>query len=395
MSSSGEDDDQGFDGTVILRELRRAGGEVQLTRVIARLAQSDQVFARGFLRALIELAPTPKGSGALSVDDSDVDCSSETVFMAAQGRFERIDVIFTTATGQLFVEFKLFSDYGPDQLRRYLEGIDARRGQFLISVTRNVSRYREPDPDEAAWLGSVRLARFARRLRDLPAPGPLRQQWNFLLDVLKEDGDLGSVELDQALVTAYERSDEAYERLTDFLEQIGTGVLQRLRAQLAERASGGSPGSAAFVSANRRSGRGKRLQERDEDHPEVLSDGEGLYLAISFPEDDQERAWIGFYVDDDGKAAFYVAAGWSEESEPPAGWEASWAKATSTLSRQGGERVVTEDGLYCQIDYPLARLVDSDDVPLALAAWAEEGFEQFVRAGLLDADIARVAPVGQ
>ena len=385
----------GRDDLVLLRALRKSGDEVQLTQTVGRLAQADQDFARALLRALVRGAPAGDRVADRLTTDGPVECAIERRLYVGHESMGRIDLVLTHPGLELYVEVKLHSDYRPNQLRDYLQALDPGEGEFLISVTRNISRFREPAGSEPGWLGSVRWARLATVLRDLPTPGPVREQWNMLLNVLEEDGDLGSIGLTPELVTAYERSDEAYERLTDFLVQIGVGALQRLRAEL----NGGDASdrsTAVFASARRRAnpsserGRG----DRDEDHPEVIGEDEGLYLAFKIPAPSGERLWIGFYVGD-GTGWFYIAAGWSEENDPTPQWEANWRQASMALEAQlRGRRFFCNEGddLYVQLDYALAEFANEQDVPTALAARIEEDLPLLVASGLFAADLAAAKP---
>ncbi len=270
------DSSAGADPLAILRSLRKARDERQLTQIVGSLAQADEGFRVGLLRVLVEHARYRKGMLERFDPHQKTTCRVEQPLVSQGELLGYVDLVLAQPGLALFVEVKLHSDYGPQQLFRYLRGIDGGAGELLVSVTRNVSRYREPPEAEPAWLGSLRWARLEPALRDLPTDGPLRQQWNLLLDVLKEDGDMGSTNLSPEHVIAYERSDDAYSRLTDFLEQIGIGALQRLRAEL-----GGGDAEAAslarFSPARRRrkAPQGRRSQELDEDQALVLFPGVG------------------------------------------------------------------------------------------------------------------------
>jgi hypothetical protein len=202
----------------------------------------------------------------------------------------------------------------------------------------------------------VRWARLARDLRDLPSPGQLRSQWNLLLDILEEDGDLGSTELPTKLITAYEQSEEAYNRLADLLEQIGAAALHRLRSELSE----GHPTdrSVAMFSTTRSTSKDAPRRVRtdvDEDYPKVTWDQDGHpHLAFKVPATGDERLWIGFSVDEK-KAWFYIAA-WSGSSDGHPELDARWRAAARKLRAEFRDRWVSideADGIYVQVNYPL------------------------------------------
>ena len=372
------------DELALLRSLRRAGDEPQLTRVIGDLAQADQLFARGLLRVLVENAP--RGREVVDrIDVShDVRCEIERRLFAVDELKGRIELVIGNAQLKLFVEVKLQSDYRLNQLTDYLEAIEPDMGEYLISVTRNISRFRDPPSDAVGWLGSMRWGRLAPALRDLPSPGALRDQWNLLLQVLERDGDVGSITITPDQITAFEQSNAAYSRLSDFLEQIGASALQRLRAEL----SGGNPADravATFKSKRRAKPQtAKRARtDVDEDRPEVIWDDDGgLYLAFNIPASGTERLWIGFYVDDDEKSFFYIAATGTEDPTPEQ--EAHWRSATKHLHALFPERRVFSnegDDLYVQIDYPLSQFAKAIDAPEALAAQIDEDLPRLVRTG--------------
>lgn len=377
------------DEIVLLRSLRRAGDENQLTRAIGDLAHGDQCFARGLLRALVAHAPRGQNVADRMDPSSPVLCDVERWLYSGNELKGRIELVIGNARLKLFVEVKLESDYRPDQLKDYLEAIDPAAGEFLISITRNISRFREPPPTEPGWLGAIRWARLAPALRDLPTRGALRDQWNLLLDVLRKDGDLGSIGVTAEQITAFEQSNGAYSRLSDFLEQIGASALHRVRAEL----SGGNAAdhtAAAFKTTRRkRPQTGKRARtDLDEDRPEVIWDDDGgLYLGFNIPARGAERLWIGFYVDDDEKSFFYLAAGGPEDPEP---WqEARWRDATKNLRDLFPDRRVfcnEDNGLYVQIDYPLSQFADAADVPAALATQIDDDVPRLARTGAFGAD---------
>lgn len=376
------------DATTLIRALRRRGDEVQLTRAIGELAQADQLFASGFLRLLLDSAPYAHKVRDRPQTDEDVDCEIERQLIDAAGsRWGRIELTFRAGGLCLCVEVKLHSDYRPDQLRDYLHGIDPGRGEYLLALTRNISRYREPDPGEPGWLGSVRWPQVVEGLRNLATPGPLREQWNALVQVLEEDGDVGLTTLEQQLVTAYETYDDVLDRLWNFLEHLGPSALHGTRAALSERHEA-EKRLASFASPRRRSKKTKmRRSDRDEDFPPVITDGGELCLALNIPANGSERLWVGFYVNDDGRSQFYIAAGWSEDAAPGPSWTRNWRGAVVRLRELIGSTDLFVDENYCQIDYPLIDFTGKADVPLALAETVDQIVPTLVNAGLFSGDL--------
>ena len=376
----------------LLRSLRRAGDEPQLTRAIGELAQADAVFARGLLETLVRAAP--RGRQVMNRLDNDqaVECNIERMLYADGDVKGRIELVLGHERLRLFIEVKLYSDYRQNQLFDYLEAIEPHRGECLISVTRNVSRFREPPDDAPGWLGSVRWARLGPDLRNLPSPGPIREQWNLLLELLEEDGELGSIKLTRELISAYERADEATSTLSDFLEQIAHDALHRVRSELSGGSADRSAASFRTLRRNKKLTSKRGRVDVDEDAPEVLWDEDGRpYLACQIPAGGSERLWTGFYIDDDGHACFYIAAGWSDDHDPPPRWERSWRIASEHLRRELPDRRLVcneNEDLYVQIDYPLVELAGADDVPQSLAALIDEDIPRMVTAGLFAGDLA-------
>jgi hypothetical protein len=369
----------------LIRSLRRTGEEAQLTRAIVALAQADSAFANALMSLLLGSATSAPAHALITSADPATACDGERQLFDRSGKaVGRVDLVFRRGEITLFVEVKLHSDYGLRQLDRYMRGIRPEQGQYLLAITRNISHFIEPAPNTQGWLGSVRWAHLVPRLRKLAMNDRLKPQWELLLDVLEDDGDMGSTKITRQLVNAYEKADTAWERLTDFLEQVGTAVLPLLRLELA---GGGSPkrSLAAFAQARERrppkANRGR--PDVDRDRPEVISDDEQLYLAFKIPARGEERLWVGFYVED-GTAWFYIAAGPAKEKPSPA-QRVQWTKASEALRPlMESKRFFCNEGddLYVQLDYPLADFVKSPDVPRDLAARVEEDLPLFVRAGL-------------
>ena len=139
----------------------------------------------------------------------------------------------------LVVENKLFSGFGPDQLKRYQAALRVVRGHGgrggLIALTRDVPTSGELRPDAGDWLGSVRWARILPRLRTLSvADSGVAAQWQLLLDVLDEQGDLGMTQIDAGAVRAWSRYYEGREQLQWLLEQIFAETLDYTRSVLAK-----------------------------------------------------------------------------------------------------------------------------------------------------------------
>lgn len=348
-----------------------------MTRAVIALAQADQSFARGLMTALLQSTTRGRELDLASKLSGKVHCYGERSLFNQRGtNLGRVDIVLEQTDMTLFVEVKLHSDYGVHQLDRYMRGIRPERGDYLIAVTRNISRFIEPPTGTPGWLGSIRWAHIVRTLRRITATDSVARQWNLLLDVLEEDGDMGSTKLSRR-VSAYEGADSAWERLTDFLEQIGTAALPLLRTELC---NGGTPRKSAAGFAKARQRRppkaAKAKGQVDPDKPEVISQDDQLYLGFKIPRSGPERLWIGFYIDE-GIAWFYIAAS-SRVEKPTASERERWNRASESLRpRLRGKRFYCndDDDLYVQVDYRLSDFSKSSDVPRDLAARAEEHLE--------------------
>ncbi len=374
-------------GHALVRSLRKAGNEPQLTRAMVALAQADAVFSRGIMVALLK--STTAGSELTSEisSDSRVRCVGERPLFNERGKsVGRIDLIFESGNLALFVEVKLHSDYRPDQLADYLSGIRPDRGEYLIALTRNISRFIEPPAGSPGWLGSVRWAQLMPRLRKIPATETLRDQWVRLLNVLEDDGDMGSNRISRQLITAYERSDDAWERLADFLEQIGTLALPLLRGELRDGDRSHRPAATFAKARKRRTSRTEPVAANlDPDGPEVLYDDDQIYLGFEIPRGGPERLWIGFAIDD-GSAIFYIAASTATDPPSPA-QRTKWTKASESLRQTMRHKHFYSndaDDFWVQVDYRLSDYAKCPDVPSELATLVENDLPKFVAAGLFD-----------
>lgn len=382
--------DPPLEPTVLLNALRRPGDEVQLTQAIGELAKADAHFAEGLLHLLIDRAPNGQAAAARLMPGAPVRCELERPMRAPdQTSRGRIELKLTQGPVTLFVEVKLHSDYSEAQLDGYLQAIAPAEGEFLMAVTRNISRYTEPPVGQPGWLGSVRWAQLADQLKDLPGPGPLREQWNLFLEVLKMHGDLGSRTFDEALVAAFEQWQAAWTHLSDFLEQVGAETLDLLRNELGVGRDE-TRSLAGFGSARAR--RETVRSDRDEDYPEVISGEDELYLAFTIPARDAQRLWIGFGIGEDDDGVFYIATGWPES--PTRSWIDNWQKASQELKRtMQGRRFTTRPAEFvCRASYPLREFVGAQDVPERLLEHIQRDLPLFVRSGLFSTELEPRAP---
>ena len=228
----------------LLRGLRLTGTEVQVTQALAAVAQSDLVFASHFAGLVLRVARSD-GRHAANVDamgepPPELTCQAEhSVYDEYDRGLGRVDLRFDGGSDfTLFVENKLHSGFGPDQLNRYqaaLGNLPEERGRAgLVAVTCDVPSHGELDAGAERWLGAVRWARlYDEGLADLPIADPdVRLQWRLLLDILHDQGDLGLTAVDSDLIRAWSRYAEGQMHLTAILTDVRQRVLDILRDRL-------------------------------------------------------------------------------------------------------------------------------------------------------------------
>jgi hypothetical protein len=225
----------------VLRGLRRPGDETQFTRVLYSVAAGHPAFASGLVKALLDVArrTRPDAVARLGPVPDELTCRAEVVLRDDLGR---LDLMFDGGPDfTLFVENKLFSGYGDEQVPRYLRALKLlpsghRAG--LIAATRDIPGYGEPTTDEPGWLGSVRWAHVLPAMRQLTLPAPLDDHWRLLLDLMYDEGDLGMTEPNTAAIEAWAEHATGREELAKLLRQVKGVTLEALRDRMALRYSG-------------------------------------------------------------------------------------------------------------------------------------------------------------
>ena len=217
-------------------------------------------------------------------------CRAEQHLFDPDGSLGRVDLRFDAADFTLLVENKLHSGYGTAQLRRYstaARSLSATR-TGLMAVTRNVPTYGEEAlADEPAWLGSVRWAQLVDEgLGKLPIrDAQIRRQWQALLEVMREDGDLGTTEVDAEVIRAWAQYTRGRDHLEEVLGQIWEALLEILRDSLKSNHRVRLP-AQKMASPYRRGQKGQILVQR----AQLL-----VWLAYCVPENVKDpQVWVGF-----------------------------------------------------------------------------------------------------
>jgi hypothetical protein len=163
---------------------RRREDEDQLTEMLAWLAGAVPAVRD----ALIELA------FGESLDGADVEITTQHGI--AQGR---LDAFLSSPSLALVIESKLGSDYGGNQLEKYLRWLDGefaeRPYRGLVTLTARAAEWPLADKAFAAERGIIAEARLWEELHEVLAP--LRMGERDLGDRNVSDGDLDEVDLDK------------------------------------------------------------------------------------------------------------------------------------------------------------------------------------------------------
>lgn len=211
--------------TDFLAATRKFGDEAQWTRIVAAAAGSDPLFARDLVHVLLANAPRKDLVEALDEVPASLECKEEVALGKELGR---VDVRFEDESGDfvLYVEHKLASAYGFEQLRRYLTALD-RLGaarSALIAVTATTPLTGEAEvAEDPRWLGSVRWSDVFAGLRSLDHVDPgVSAAWKATLDLLSEQGDFGPMDLKakEHLFDAWAQREEAEKLVRYFLTEV-------------------------------------------------------------------------------------------------------------------------------------------------------------------------------
>ncbi len=211
----------------IVRALRRPGDEARWTQVIAAVAGVDRRFAAEFAKVLIDAAPRTTVAATVGEVPRELSCRAEQVLVDARGKdLGRADLLFEDDRVEfcLMVELKLESGYGDRQLLRYTKALrnHGAARKALLAVTKVQPLVGEDDlADEPTWLGSVRWHRVFERLYALePVDARTTAGWRAALDVLREQGDFGVMDLDADAIYGWAKYERAEQQLRYFLTEL-------------------------------------------------------------------------------------------------------------------------------------------------------------------------------
>lgn len=358
--------------------LRRRADEAQLTQAIAAIARVDRRFGARFVALVLDaaadgtLADNVRAFRAGGLPD-ELDCRAEE----SLGEEGRVDLRFDGGDLTLFMENKLYSGYGHEQVQRYLRSVRRLpRGtrSALVAVTRAVPTYGEPKLDEdERWLGSVRWAHLLSGMRSLPiADTQLASQWQLLLDVLDKQGDLGMTRADADLIRAWARYQDGRSHLSDLLDQIWPRALDIVHAEMtAKYGRKGSPEELADV--ERRGKQGKVIQ-RDQNRVFL-----GFCIPASVKYSPVKAQFSGVY----GVPHFTVQV---EPLDAQTRLDAADRQLAAADNELGELGFKSNRRYWARVHEP-DEYLDADDVPKRLLELLATDVRLIVTSGILDHDL--------
>jgi hypothetical protein len=290
----------------------------------------------------------------------------------------RVDLRFDSEDFTLFVESKLHSGYGDEQVDRYLRALrrlPPENRAALIAVTRTVPTYGEPELEaDPRWLGSVRWARMVKGLRKLPfADSQLGSQWRLLVDTLHEQGDLGMTQVDADLIRAWARYRDGRAHLEDLSDQVWPRALDIVRREMKEKYRGRGP-AAGLVDLYRRGKKRAVVVQRDQTR---------VYLGFCVPAIARDPPLLVQF------SGYYGVPDFSVQVEP---WNAQYrlddgdrklARASDRLRSAGFQ---TNGWHWAKVHKP-DEYLGADDVPARLLEFIQEDVRLIIRSGALDHDL--------
>lgn len=186
---------------------------------------------------LIDASPR-RGASDLGPAPAELRCRAEVTLHNRAGHdVGRVDLVFDDGdVGEfcLLVELKLHSQYGIAQLPRYLDGLAAVEAsrKALIAVTKTAPLAGESYASKNdLWLGSLRWSVLYDQLAALAPSAPaLGAAWRAILRLLREQGDLGPMDLDLSLIDAWAKRDAAERQIMELLTDLARPTEEALRA---------------------------------------------------------------------------------------------------------------------------------------------------------------------
>jgi len=383
----------------LLRGLRLRGNEAQLTQVIAAIAQSDSGFASAFATLVLKVARSD-GRHLANVEQmgtapSELTCQAEhSVYDEYDAGLGRVDLRFDGGDDfTLFVENKLHSGFGHEQLLRYQRALknlpDERSRSGLVAITRDIPSHGELEAGAERWLGAVRWARlYDEGLDKLPIADPdVASQWRSLLVVMHDQGDLGLTKVDSDLIVAWSRYEEGQFHLMDILNDVRQKALDILRRQMKAKHRGA--GLALDDIA------GLHFFGRTETVPVHREKG-AVWTGFRVPASiNLDTVRLTFWTKDSGEPVFSVevvpwhaAQRLEDKNRQLFGTVSKLAKASFQGAPYKGKHV-------WWTEHKPEEYLDANDVPARLIELIDKDITAIVSSGVLAHDLAAAAAAGR
>jgi hypothetical protein len=346
-----------------------------MTQIIAGFASSDSSFAAGLARCFVDAAPRRGAVEALGRIPAELKCEAEHHAVDDTG-IDRgfVDLRFVNEAEDftLLVELKLHSGYGHEQLERYRSALEPLSGRAaLVAVTTWLPSYGEDVvAEDPRWLGSARWAHAFDGMQQLKhTDGILRQLWGELLDLIREQGDFGVMDIDVAALEAWARWKQGRQQLISLLEEIYSPTLNLLRHELAERA--GAPVHDGLAAEIRH--KGKRL---------VWPWAESIHVEYAIPAEKGERLRVQFLGGHD--ELYFTVEARHENDRVLIGATDPLKSATNELEAAGFKTGHSWGAYWARVHEP-GEWLPEEHATEALMRLVERDVRELVQSGIFEA----------
>lgn len=380
----------------LVRGLRMRGNEAQVTQAVAALAQSDALFARDFVRLILQVAAGDARHAAnvrlMGEPPAELTCQAEhSVYDEYDFGLGRVDLRFDGDDFTLFVENKLHSGFGPQQLERYQAALgalpDDRSRVGLIAITADVPSDGELEAGADGWLGAVRWARlYDEGLRDLRiSDDDVRTQWRLFVDVLHDQGDLGLTTVDTELIHAWSRYEEGQAHLAALLNGIRQRALDFLHEGLAVKRYSGARGPGTIADFHFFGAREKQP---------IKTQKSAVWTGFRVPAT-VNRPTVRLSFWSDGEVAFSVEVGpWKAAERLEAG-ERQLRTAAGLLAKAGFQGALWYGEYLWWREYRASDFIRHQDVSERLLSLVAADFAAIAESSILSHDFKAASAGGR
>jgi len=315
-------------------------------------------------------------------------CTSERTLHDRDGKsLGRVDLLFEGRDDNVFVvvvENKLYAGFSSGQLARYQAALRIVRGHGgrggLVALTRDVPTRGELRSGDDEWIGSIRWSRLLPRLRKMQvADTGVSAQWQLLLDVLDEQGDLGMTRIDADAVRAWSRYFEGREQLQWLLEQVFATVFDHAQKSLAKAHR--VPASEAAALWYKPRARRVLIQHSQSE----------IQFGISVPASYTEQSLrVGFWMEDAGEVGFGVTIEPRVAVHLLADGDRDLLRRVETLVSGGLEQIGNRGRWYSS--HPGSSVLDAADAPSALLTAVNEDISLIAKSKIFREDLTSTLP---